>query len=646
MCGISGYLDLKNGVSIQTLRQMNDVIRHRGPDDEGYALIGTEQTLLFGGQDTAPILGLPVLSDTTDSGAFLGLGHRRLSILDLSPSGHQPMHLPAQQLTLVYNGEIYNYVELRQELEHLGCHFNSSCDTEVLLQAYCVWGEDCLSHFNGMWSFALWDGRANKLFCARDRLGAKPFHYWHQGDKLIFGSELKQLCQDNTIPRCFNHPYLSANLMYGLTDYNDQTLIDGMQVLRPGHQMTVQLDSSRSHIMDIAIRPYWELRVGEYEPLSLTQWQEKVGEEFSRSVRWRLRSDAPLSALLSGGLDSSCLVAEICSQLNDPSALQTFTTSYPGRTDCDEWDFADMVNHHCGCIGHQVFPDPTDHIEQRFSDIVWYVEGLGGLALLGGKAVTDEIRRRGFKVILNGQCGDETMFGYERYFAYYFFDLLKRGKVFQFQRDFRLASLHTSLALPQLLAMFFYFNFPFVRDQRQLRRSGSYVRQELLSQRKKEELHDLLYHGSLQHLQKTELTQTQLTHIVRFDDRMSMSSSVETRIPFMDYRFVELSVRIPPQLKFENGYTKSIMRHLYDARMPKEVTWRTNKMGFGAPIDRWAAAFSDDYLYDLLHTAKTAPFFQIDALKKAVPHRANHIRALFDFVQAEEFSRRFNVGIS
>ena len=286
MCGISGYLDLKNGVSIQTLRQMNDVIRHRGPDDEGYALIGTEQTLLFGGQDTAPILGLPVLSDTTDSGAFLGLGHRRLSILDLSPSGHQPMHLPAQQLTLVYNGEIYNYVELRQELEHLGCHFNSSCDTEVLLQAYCVWGEDCLSHFNGMWSFALWDGRANKLFCARDRLGAKPFHYWCQGDKLIFGSELKQLCQDNTIPRCFNHPYLSANLMYGLTDYNDQTLIDGMQVLRPGHQMTVQLDSSRSHIMDIAIRPYWELRVGEYEPLSLTQWQEKVGEEFSRSVRY------------------------------------------------------------------------------------------------------------------------------------------------------------------------------------------------------------------------------------------------------------------------------------------------------------------------------------------------------------------------
>ena len=127
---------------------------------------------------------------------------------------------------------------------------------------------------------------------------------------------------------------------------------------------------------------------------------------------------------------------------------------------------------------------------------------------------------------------------------------------------------------------------------------------------------------------------------------MSMSSSVETRIPFMDYRFVELSVRIPPQLKFENGYTKSIMRHLYDARMPKEVTWRTNKMGFGAPIDRWAAAFSDDYLYDLLHTAKTAPFFQIDALKKAVPHRTNHIRALFDFVQAEEFSRRFNVGIS
>lgn len=646
MCGISGYLDLKNGVSIETLRRMNDVIRHRGPDDEGYSLIGAEEIFLYAGPDTDPSLALPLLSSSVEGSAFLGLGHRRLSILDLSPSGHQPMYLPAQQLALVYNGEIYNYIELRQELEGLGCHFHTSCDTEVLLQAYCVWGEECLSHFNGMWSFALWDGRANKLFCARDRLGAKPFHYWYQGDKLIFGSELKQLCQDNTIPRRFNCSYLSANLMYGVTDYNDQTLVEGMQVLKPGCQLTVQIDSSRTRITDVTVRPYWELNIGEYVPLSSAQWQEIVREEFSRSVRWRLRSDAPLTALLSGGLDSSCLVTEICSQLDDPAALHTFTTSYPGRDDCDEWKFADMVNHHCGCTGHQIIPNPTDRIEQRFSDVVWHAEGFGNLSTLGAKAVFDEISRRGFKVILNGQCGDETMFGYERYYAYYFLDLLKRGKVIDFLREFRLASCHSILTMPQLLSMFFYFNFPVVRDQRQLHRSGSYIRRELLAQREKAELRALLYHDSLQHLQKTELTTTQLTNIVRFDDRISMSSSVETRIPFMDYRFVELSTRIPPQQKFENGYTKSIMRHLYDARMPKEVTWRINKMGFSAPVDRWAAAFSEDYLYDLLHTAKTAPYFQIDALEKLVPHRAEHVRALFEFVQAEEFARRFDVGIS
>ena len=648
MCGISGYLDLKNGVSVETLRQMNDVIRHRGPDDEGYALIGACGAFLCGGADTDPSLNLPPLSNAflVEGGAFLGLGHRRLSILDLSPSGHQPMYLPAQQLALVYNGEIYNYIELRQELEGLGCRFHSSSDTEVLLQAYCVWGEDCLSHFNGMWSFALWDGRNKKLFCARDRLGAKPFHYWHQGDKLIFGSELKQLCQDNTIPRRFNLSYLSANLMYGLSDYNDQTLVEGMQVLRPGHQMTVQLDNSLSHIANVTVRPYWELKVGEYEPLSPSQWQEKVRDEFSRSVRWRLRSDAPLAALLSGGLDSSCLVTEICSQLDDPAAFQTFTTSYPGRTDCDEWAFADMVNRRCGCQGHQIFPDPSDDIAGRYKRLIWSIEGFGGPALLGPQILLEEIHRRGFKVILNGQCGDETMLGYERYYTYYFLDLLKQGKVSEFLRSFRLASLHSALTLPQLFAMFFYFNLPIVRDQRQLHRTGQFVRKELLAQRKGAELHPLLYHDSLQHLQKTELTATQLTHIVRFDDRQCMSASIESRIPFMDYRFVELAVQIPPSLKIQNGYTKSIMRELFDARMPKEVTWRTNKMGFGAPVDRWAAAFPEDYLYELLHTAKTAPFFRIDALEKAVPHRSDRIHSLFAFVQAEEFARCFDVGIS
>lgn len=638
MCGISGYLDMASGVDTAVLRRMNDVIRHRGPDDEGYALIGPGGAEFFSGPDT--LVSLPPLPET--AGAFLGLGHRRLSILDLSESGHQPMCLPERGITVVYNGEIYNFIELRQELEAKGYAFRTACDTEVLLYAYCEWGEDCLSHFNGMWGFALWDGLKRKLFCARDRLGAKPFHYWRQGDKLLFGSELKQLCQDGGVPRHFNRSYLAANLMYRLSDYNEQTLIEGMRVLKPGHKLIVRLSADLRHIESIKAAPYWELKTGCRRDVSPREWKERVAAEFARSCRWRLRSDAPLAALLSGGLDSSCMVTELCGQMPDPAALETFTTSYLGHAECDEWNFADMVNQACGCRGHLITPDLSNGIEKRYETLIWHLEGNCGLDHMGGKYLMDELHRRGFKVVLNGQCGDETMFGYERYYAYYFLDLLKKGHPAKMLREYLLASKHSAMSAARLLGMFAYFNIPAIRRKRQLRRVSAFVRRELLESRNREELHRLMYPHSLQDLQKTELTATQLTHIVRYDDRMYMSASIESRIPFMDYRFVELSAQIPPELKIKNGYTKNIMREVFDSRMPKAVTWRTNKMGFGAPVDLWRKQFSQEYLSDRIHNAKSRNYFQIDKLSQLVSQRPD-AQEIFDFLLVEEFARLFGV---
>lgn len=643
MCGISGYLDTSSCVNTAVLRRMNDVIRHRGPDDEGYALVSPGHVSFFGGTDTVDSLSLPSLPLVEENTAFLGLGHRRLSILDLSDSGHQPMCLPERNLTVVYNGEIYNFIELRAELEAKGYTFHTSCDTEILLHAYCEWGEDCLDHFNGMWGFALWDGQERKLFCARDRLGAKPFHYWQQGDKLLFGSELKQLCQDDTVPRRFDLSYLAANLIYHLSDYNDQTLIEGMRSLCPGHKLVVHLSEDLRHITSAKVSPYWQLKTGCNNQLSEAEWMERIAEEFSRSCRWRLRSDAPLAALLSGGLDSSCMVTELCGQMPDPAALQTFTTSYPGRSDCDEWNFANMVNQACGCVGNQICPDLSDGIERRFETLIWHAEGLIGLGPMGGKFLLDELHRRGFKVVLNGQCGDETMFGYERYYGYYFFDLLKTGKFGKLLREYPLAAKHSAMSAAKLFAMFTYFNLPIVRDTRQLRRAGTFVSQDVLDARNREELHQLLYPRSLQELQKTELTATQLTHIVRFDDRMYMSASIESRIPFMDYQFVELSAQIPPSVKIKNGYTKNIMRQIFDSRMPKAVTWRTNKMGFGAPTDLWRKQFSQEYLQAHIQNAKTAPYFNLDALSRLLTASPNN-PLIFEFLQIELFARQFGVS--
>ena len=241
MCRISGYLNLDTGVDLSVLHRMTQVICHRGPDDEGYLLIDGKTMAARGGTDTMTELGLPPLEQGDGSAYFLGFGHRRLSILDLSAKGHQPMALEDRGLAVTYNGEIYNYVELRAELETMGYLFRTNCDTEVLLYAYCAWGEDCLSHFNGMWGFALWDSRAGKLLCARDRLGAKPFHYWRQGNRMLFGSELKQLCQDDTVPRSFNRESLAACLVYSMSDYDEQTWIEGFYNLKPGHKLVVTL---------------------------------------------------------------------------------------------------------------------------------------------------------------------------------------------------------------------------------------------------------------------------------------------------------------------------------------------------------------------------------------------------------------------
>lgn len=643
MCGISGYLDLDHGVDTAVLRQMNDVIVHRGPDDEGYALIGPASCSFCRGRDTIPEVALPPLEHEDGSRYFLGFGHRRLSIVDLTASGHQPMSLANRDLVVTYNGEIYNYLELRDELTSLGYIFHTTCDTEVLLYAYCQWGEDCLTHFNGMWGFALWDGQQNKLFCARDRLGAKPFHYWHQGNRFLFGSELKQLCQAPSIPHHFNEAYLSSALIYSWSDYSDETFIQGFHNLRPGHKLVLQLSGDCRSIDSVQAVPYWTLDTTYQEGVSLEKWKELVAEEFSRSCRWRLRSDAPLAALLSGGLDSSCIVTEVCRQLDDPSLLETFTTSYPGQDACDEWQFADLINQTCGCRGNRFFPDPSQGIEERYEDVLWHAEGLANVTILGLKTLLDELHRRGYKVVLNGQCGDETMFGYDWYYARFLLDLIKQGRLPTFLRSFQSIVHHSSLSAPRLLQGLMYYNSPHLRDGVKVKHARSFVADALIERREWDTLYPLMCPSSMQDLQLRGLTSISLPPIVRRDDRLYMSASLESRLPFMDYRFVELAAKIPPELKIREGYTKRIMRDVFNGRMPDAITWRTDKRGFEAPGGQWQKAFSQEYLADRVKNAKSAAYFKMDRLGQLVETTPS-APEIFQFLQIEQFARRFDVN--
>lgn len=642
MCGITGYLDLENGIRTDILHRMNDVIVHRGPDDEGYLLIGNGGQWSFRGRDTMAEIAVPPLETANGAEAFLGFGHRRLSILDLSANGHQPMCLPERELAVTYNGEIYNYLELREELTALGYTFRTTCDTEVLLYAYCQWGEDCLSHFNGMWGFAIWDGRNNRLFCARDRLGAKPFHYWRSGNQMLFGSELKQLCQDDTVPRHFDPTYLVDNVVFNHSDYSEQTLIQDFYALLPAHKLTVQLSADRRRITDFRVEPYWTLDTTVRQDWSLETCMELWQEAFSRSCRWRLRSDAPLAAMLSGGVDSSGLVAEVCRQLGDPSRLETFTASYPGRKDCDEWHYADLVNRHCGCRGNQICPDPKDSMESLYETCIWHTEGYINFGVFGLKTLVDEIHNRGYKVVLNGQCSDEVLFGYDWHYSFYLASLLKQGRVGQFARTCREIRQNSAIPTKRLIAEGVYFNSPLVRTKRKLHAAKAIVQDDMMVYCDRTHVTKYLHSKNLEDLIRHDLTSTSLPSIVRLDDRLYMSASLESRLPFMDYRLVEIGAQIPPQYKIRNGYTKDILREVFSKNLPAEVVWRKDKMGFAYPQDRYASYFSQDYLLDRISHAKTAAYFKTDSLKQ-MAEQTPTAEPLFQFLAIEQFARQFGV---
>ena len=538
-------------------------------------------------------------------GPFGLMGFGRLAIMGLTPEGMQPFYRGAD--CVVCNGELYGFRFEKEILKRRGYKFQSDCDCEILLPLYYEYGLDMFRHMDSEFALIMYDSRKDRLIAARDPIGIRPLFYGYSksSHQIAFASEM-------------------------------QNLIGWCDDIRPFPIGSYYCDGRFVRYEDIADVP---------APMQddMDTVLRNIREKLIAGVEKRLDADAPVGFLLSGGLDSSCMVTELCGQMSDPAQLHTFTTSYPGDASCDEWYFADLVNRACGCTGNQILPAPTD-IEGQFENVVWHTEGLCGLSLLGVKALLEQVRSQGYKVVLNGQCGDELMLGYERYYAFYFSWLLKTGRIRRLLREFPQAGRHSRLHLHSLAAYVLYFDLPIVRDTRQLHRAERFVKRDLLEMRKKAQLHELLYPRSLEQLQYLELTATQLPNIVRMDDRLFMSASLESRIPFMDYQFVELACRIPPEYKIREGYTKYLMRCVFDARMPREVTWRTNKLGFGAPVDAWARQVSLEYLLSLIRNARTAPYFWQDALE-ALALRSPVHPAVFEFLTMESFARQFDVSV-
>ena len=590
MCGIAGLYEPGGRVDLGRLHEMSRLMRHRGPDDEGLALIDPSGgAVTLGGADTpaaAYASGLPYAPGRgATARAFgptpLGLLHRRLAIVDLSPAGHQPMCDADGRLWITYNGEVYNYVELKAELEGLGERFVSTSDTEVILAAYRRFGPACLERFNGMFAFAIWDAGKRELFCARDRLGVKPFYYQWDGRRFAFASDPRALVLTQPQRIRPSLPAVRDLIALDWVDHEAQTFFEGVWQLPAGHALVV--GEGR-----LAVRRWWALDPHRRARGTRAEWTAEFERLFTDAVRLRLRADVEVGSCLSGGLDSSAVVTTAGRIL--PHPIHAFSCAYDEGPAWDERPYAKLTADASGAVQHVVVPDGSDFWEvfDRLHDLQG--EPTAGPGLYSQWKVMDLAHGAGLKVLLDGQGGDETLAGYFRYLPIRLRDLIARGDLGGALAMFGPVAERIGAAVTLALTLEPWLPAPLVEALR--RRFGQGKDRALspalraigqaappLPPRQWESgLADQLAFDTLQRL---------LPSLLRYEDRNSMAFSIETRLPFLDYRLVELAFSLPDEERLAGTTSKAILRRALADRIPAAVLERRDKMGFETPTDRW-----------------------------------------------------------
>lgn len=549
MCGICGYFSFAGSMNKDIVKKMSKILIHRGPDDKGYYF-----------------------------GKKVGLGVRRLSIIDLE-KGHQPIHNENKKIWIVFNGEIYNFKELRKDLEKRH-KFYTNTDTEVIVHSYEELGEKCVKKFNGMFAFAIWDSTKNQLFIARDRFGIKPLYYFFDKNQFIFASEIKALLATNNIKKMPNDKIIYQYLVFGLHDHTEETFFKGIKRLLPGHYITV---TKRK----IKIKKYWDIK--KTCPNVFTSPRKKDKEYVKKffnllksSVEYRLISEVPVGTCLSGGLDSSSIVALINKILKERKELEkivgkiqkTFSACYEDKK-IDERKYIEEITNHLKIEKNYTFPS-WKKMWRELKKLVYYQdEPFGGTSQYAQWCVM-KIASKKVKVVLDGQGGDELLGGYIPYFGIFFIHLFKERKFLHlFKEVFKSLDLTTPLFLR-------YF-----KRKEELEKIKKMLKQEFVKKwddksvdkwKEFDNFHEMLYY---------EVTKNSLPRLLRYEDRNSMAFSIEARVPFLDYRLVEFVFSLPLDQKIRNGWTKYILRKSFENLLPKKIVKRRNKIGFATPEAKW-----------------------------------------------------------
>lgn len=568
MCGICGVITLKNKIKGERLQKMSDTIAHRGPDGEGY-WINKEGTV--------------------------GLGHRRLSIIDLSDAGNQPMKY-LDRYILIFNGEIYNYLELKERLVIKGYCFHSHSDTEVLMALYDQHKEGCLQYLDGMFSFVLFDEKEKILFCARDRFGEKPFYYhYKEGNEFYFASEMKALWAAG-IQRQVNERMLFNYLAYGqLQNPEDlsETFYSGILKLEAAHFL--KIDTSTVRVIDK--RRYWNLSAEESENVSLETVREKFKELFLTSVKRRLRSDVPVGSSLSGGLDSSLVVMTIDELKKGTGQLQkTFSARFPGYLK-DEGAYMQLVIDQCKVEPHFTFPTGESLLKNIEKVFYHQEEPFGSASICAQYEVMKLAKGNNVTVLLDGQGADEILAGYHNYFPVFFKELKKIDyRLYQNEASAYFNTHKNSAVNPVIKKNLKTVLRNYVGGPYKLAKKVKQYYQQSFSP----EFNSDFYHAnkkqvypfkpvfsSLNNSLLWDTTVVGLEQLLRYADRNSMAHSVEVRLPFLSHELVEFMFTLPANFKIKDGWTKWIMRQTFKNFLPDEIVWRKDKIGYEPPQQSW-----------------------------------------------------------
>ena len=608
MCGICGIINLNNKeVLEQELHPMMRKMKYRGPDDEG----------TFVHQN-------------------VGLGFVRLSIIDLSDAGHQPMSIENGRYTIVFNGEIYNYIELKEELITEGVTFVSNTDTEVLLQAYLHWGETCLDKFNGMFAFVIYDRKTGNVFGARDRYGIKPFYYYLNENQFIFASEIPPILETERAKPVANNQVIFDYLVFNRTDQTESTFFEGIRKLQHGHCVSIINQK-------VKIWKWYDLTERVKKAIPFKDSAE-YRDCLNSSVKLRLRSDVPVGVCLSGGLDSSSITSIVYNDFGRKE-INTFSAVYNKGDNGDESEFIDEFKP----ILKKMFythPNEISLMEDIPNFVKIHAEPVPSLGPYAQYKVME--RANGNVVVtLDGQGADEELAGYHYFFGFFFKDLFTSFQWGRLVREMVAYYKHHHSIFAY--KTFVYFLLP-KKIRTSLRVTGNNYLDTSFAKRysSSNNIAGNLYGSSSLNNSLLDHFEYKLEHLLKWDDRNSMASSIESRVPFLDYRLVERTLATTNTEKIRNGVTKSILREAMKGTLPEKVRNRMDKVGFDTPQDEWfRTPLFQEYIWGIINSESFAMrgYFDVERVKKLYRKHINKetsvAKDIWKWVNLEIWFREF-----